>query len=113
MRGPALYLSAVYGIFSLAVGLSQSDDRILLIGGGVVALALVPFWYWTAVASTGEWRACVKALVNIGRQPLAAALSIRLPATLAQEQLMWACVSRLAQGTGDQDDVRILMGSAR
>lgn len=58
---------------------------------------LIVFWYRSAVASTDEWAAAVRALVNKGRKPLADSLGLSLPQSLAQERSMWTLVSRLSR----------------
>ncbi|WP_069757857.1 hypothetical protein [Streptomyces sp. LUP47B] len=61
----------------------------------VVLAALVPVWYRCAVSATDEWAAAVRALVNVGRHPLAASLGLDIPRELAAERTMWSLVSRL------------------
>ncbi|MEV0184526.1 hypothetical protein AB0I54_35350 [Streptomyces sp. NPDC050625] len=61
----------------------------------VVSLALL--WYRSAVTATDEWAAAVRALVNLGRKPLAEALGLSLPPTLDGERTMWTLVTRLAK----------------
>jgi hypothetical protein len=69
--------------------------------GPAVAIAagcgLSVLWYWMAVRATDEWASAVRGLVDLGRKPLAEALGLELPATLAQERLMWTLVCRRAR----------------
>ena len=64
----------------------------------VAALALLVLaraWYEVAVRATDDWAAAVRALVNVGREPLAGALGLSLPASLADERAMWGQVASL------------------
>ena len=62
-----------------------------------VAGLLIFLWYQLAVTSTDEWAAAVRALVDVGRKPLAEALSLGLPPTLDSERQMWDAASRLGR----------------
>jgi len=64
---------------------------------GISVLVLIPVWYRAAVSSTDEWAAAVRALVNIGRKPLADALELQLPPTLTTERVMWDSVCRFSR----------------
>ncbi|GAA0984237.1 hypothetical protein GCM10009555_057570 [Acrocarpospora macrocephala] len=73
-----------------------SDPTVLLIT--IVGLsALLPLWYLAAVSSTDEWAASVRALVNVGRKPLAESLGLKLPVDLAAERTMWDLVTKLSR----------------
>lgn len=54
-----------------------------------ILIALTPVWYRTAVVATDDWTGAVKAMVNLGRKPLAEALALQLPPSLAAERDMW------------------------
>jgi hypothetical protein len=45
--------------------------------------------YHAAVTATDAWSASVKAMVDIGRIPLADALGLQIPAKLSEERDMW------------------------
>ncbi|HZP55112.1 hypothetical protein [Actinocrinis sp.] len=60
-----------------------------------VLLALIPVWYRTAVVATDDWTGSVKALVDLGRKPLAEALGLELPGSLAAERSMWTLAGGL------------------
>jgi hypothetical protein len=60
---------------------------------GLVAAALAPLSYRLAVAGTAYWRATVRALVHLGRKPLAANVGLRLPSTIEGEREMWRLVA--------------------
>lgn len=86
---------AVTAVLALAFG--ERPDDLVLLGTAVLLTALVPVWYRSAVTATDEWAAAVRALVNTGRKPLASALGLTLPQSLAAERAMWTMVSRLSR----------------
>jgi hypothetical protein len=55
----------------------------------VAAACLVPAAYRQAVLNVAGWRGSMRALVNLGRVPLADALGLRLPRTFESERAMW------------------------
>jgi hypothetical protein len=60
----------------------------------LVATVLLSFlWYKLAVEATDEWGAAVRALVEIGRKPLADSLGLAMPNTLESEREMWETAS--------------------
>jgi hypothetical protein len=86
-----------HGIVALTAVLALSaaePDTLSLAVTAVVLCLLTPVWYRCAVIATDEWAAAVRALVNVGRKPLAASLGLALPADLASERTMWALVTR-------------------
>lgn len=74
---------------------SASADIPVVTTTAVALCALTPVWYRCAVSATDEWAAAVRALVNVGRRPLAASLGLDVPKELAAERTMWSLVSRL------------------
>lgn len=66
-----------------------------LAAGGLVLLALV--WYRVAVTVTDDWAAAVRGMVNVGRRPLAEAMGLATPKSLAAEREMWTYASRLTR----------------
>jgi hypothetical protein len=62
--------------------------------GTLSAVAVAILSYRGAVVTTDEWSFAVQALLNVGRKPLADALSLRLPRDVAAEQDMWRSVGR-------------------
>jgi len=85
------YLSALYGVISLAAGI-VTGKWAAAIGAGI-AFALMPAWYRLAVQSTSYWAKATKALVDLGRKPLADQLGLRLPSTTDAERRMWGIVN--------------------
>ncbi|MFI6546008.1 hypothetical protein ACIBO9_22440 [Streptomyces prunicolor] len=96
------FISLLYGhsVVAFAATLSLLGPRPHL-GIQVLSIAImvpfIPVWYWSAVKATDEWAAAVRALVNLGRKPLAEALGFNLPSTLKDERSMWALLSRLSR----------------
>ncbi|MCS0603102.1 hypothetical protein NX794_18065 [Streptomyces sp. LP11] len=95
------FVALLYGHVAVALGAFAAlpvarADRTVLVLTGAGLLALVPLWYRAAVAATDEWAAAVRTLVNIGRKPLADALGLVLPKSLADERAMWLLVTRMS-----------------
>ena len=86
------YLSPVFGFAALAAGLVKGVEAGLLVLG-VAAVAAAPLWYRLAVAGTRYWSTTVRALVHLGRKPLAAGLGLRLPGTIEEERELWRLVA--------------------
>ncbi|MCX5262453.1 hypothetical protein [Streptomyces sp. NBC_00199] len=89
-----------HGAVALAAYASLSSaqaDRPVLVLSGACLLALTPVWYHAAVAATDEWAAAVRALVNLGRKPLAEGLGLALPKHLEDERRMWQLVTRMSK----------------
>ena len=78
--------------------------------GITVALAVLGLGgcYRAAVAATDSWAAAVKAMVDIGRTPLAKALGLVLPDTLADEREMWLNLSWLVKFGYDEHGSKTL-----
>ncbi|MFE7070459.1 hypothetical protein ACFU96_10270 [Streptomyces sp. NPDC057620] len=96
------FISLLYGHAAVAaaaaatLGWGRADTQAL--AATTVALScLIPVWYRSAVAATDEWAATVRALVNVGRKPLAESLGLVLPAELAAERTMWALTTKLSR----------------
>ncbi|MFF1725005.1 hypothetical protein [Streptomyces sviceus] len=92
-----LYGHAVVAGFALLALTSAGAEQPLLIVTAIVLCALIPLWYRSAVYATDEWAAAVRAMVNLGRKPLADALGLVLPQQLADERNMWQLVTRMSR----------------
>lgn len=93
----ATYLSvAVGGIAGVAALTAPGGPDLPQLLVGLVSIALSYVWYRAAVSSTSYWDSTVRALVNLGRAPLAASLGLRLPETIEAERKMWALVVRFS-----------------
>lgn len=115
------YLTAGYGLASLALAVGEWHfwsggghfDLFLVIEGAAV-MVLGPWAsYRFAVTATSYWAATVRALVNIGRVPLAQQLGLCLPYSLHDERRMWeALLRRVVKPVteGDEDFERVLEG---
>lgn len=92
-----LYGHAALVVVALCATSTNSADLPALLGtaGALCALGLV--WYRAAVATTDEWAAAVRALVNLGRHPLAQAMGLDLPQGIEEEREMWRMVSRMSR----------------
>jgi hypothetical protein len=56
----------------------------------LIAVAVIPISYHLAVRNVLDWSQSVKAMINVGRVNLAAALNLQLPRTLEDEREMWS-----------------------
>ncbi|MEU7061467.1 hypothetical protein [Streptomyces sp. NPDC046197] len=92
-----LYGHGVVATLALLTLTSAGAERSLLIVTAIALCALIPLWYRSAVYSTDEWAAAVRAMVNLGRKPLAEALGLVLPQQLAKERSMWQLVTRMSR----------------
>ncbi|MGI5262127.1 hypothetical protein [Streptomyces angustmyceticus] len=92
-----LYGHAVVCFLAVLTLATAHPDTSMLWSTIVVLVLLVAVWYRSAVTSTDEWAAAVRAMVNIGRKPLADALGLVLPEQLTKEREMWTMVSRLSR----------------
>ncbi len=93
---------ALLAIVAFASGVAasivdNSADVGLLTAGPLVPLILSRLFYNLGVRATDEWAFVVKGMVEVGRAPLAAALGLELPPTLAEERAMWDSVSLFVQ----------------
>lgn len=93
------FIALIYGHIGITVAAlaslsSAHADNTVLVATAVVLGLLTPVWYMAAVASTDEWASAVRALVNLGRKPLADSLGLVLPPDLQSERAMWKLVTR-------------------
>ncbi|GAA3889969.1 hypothetical protein GCM10022207_66820 [Streptomyces lannensis] len=91
LYGHLLVAAAAFGTLFAASG-----ETALLLVTGLGLAVLAPVWYRCAIAATDDWAAAVRALVNLGRKPLAESLGLVLPEKLADEREMWTKVTRFA-----------------
>lgn len=93
----ATYLSVIVGLLEWIGGVlvGGGPDRGMLLVGAF-AFALAPIWYRSAVGSTSYWASTVRALVYLGRAPLAEAMGLTLPDSIDAERKMWALADRFA-----------------
>ncbi|MFJ2730799.1 hypothetical protein [Streptomyces collinus] len=95
------FVALLYGHGVVALALlalpSAGAERPLLVVTAIALCALIPLWYRSAVYATDEWAAAVRAMVNLGRKPLADALGLVLPQQLSEERAMWQLVTRMSR----------------
>ncbi|MEU2502304.1 hypothetical protein [Streptomyces albogriseolus] len=92
-----LYGHGVVAALAFLALASAGAERPLLVVTAIALCALIPLWYRSAVYATDEWAAAVRAMVNLGRKPLADALGLVLPKQLAEERTMWQLVTRMSR----------------
>jgi len=90
-----VFLATLFSVASLVVWLRDPGGWPGPLLAAVVTVFLIPVFYRGAVASTTYWNSAVRALVNVGRTPLATQLGLLTPDTLADERLMWERVAAL------------------
>lgn len=97
------FVSLLYGhllvvaaaVADLAIG---NVVRPWLVAATIAVLPpLMLLWYRLAVVATDEWAGAVRAMVNLGRHPLAAALGLTVPDTVEEERAMWHLASDLVR----------------
>ncbi|MEE4495158.1 hypothetical protein [Streptomyces sp. BE230] len=88
---------AVIAVAAAAALFAPNAHVVALLVSAVVLGCLMPLWYRAAIAATDEWAAAVRALVNVGRKPLAESLGLALPSSLEGERAMWALVTKLSR----------------
>jgi hypothetical protein len=92
--GVDFFVCLLYGNLLVAlvalISLSNSHAHYLTLFVTSTTLIAVSFlWYRLAVVTTDDWALAVRALVDVGRKPLATALSLNLPKELSREREMW------------------------
>lgn len=97
--GVDFFVCLLYGNLLVAlialISLSNSHAHYLTLLVTSATLIAVSFlWYQLAVVTTDDWALATRALVDVGRKPLAGALSLNLPKKLSQERDMWDRYSR-------------------
>ena len=92
MYGHLAVASLAFALFFASTGAPGS-----LLTTAAVVCCLVPVWYRCAVSATDEWAAAVRALVNVGRKPLAVSLGLTLPLTVEEERRMWTNVCKMSR----------------
>jgi hypothetical protein len=99
-------LVAVSAIVELA---TRTAGQPYLVGGALAGLLILSgIWYRVAVVATDEWAGAVRAMINLGRQPLATALGLQLPESIDDERVMWTLAGKLAEFPYQADLMREL-----
>ncbi|MCP2324612.1 hypothetical protein HDA40_003119 [Hamadaea flava] len=98
-----LYGHLIVAAFAVGAVASGAADGSVALWSTVAALVLLSIaWYRAAVITTDDWSAAVRAMVNVGRVPLAQALGLRLPDGLSEERAMWTLSSQLTRLAYDE-----------
>ena len=82
------------GVSLYAESMDDRTGSIALMAG--MALALVALWYSLAVGAAQDYGQSLRALVDIGRFPLAEALGLGIPLNRVEERKMWKALTNLA-----------------
>ena len=85
-----LYGNLLLAVATLACTLTAAPGAWPLYLLAAAALVLTRGWYVLAIQTTDDWAAAVRSLVNVGRQPLAESMGLRLPDTITAERDMWS-----------------------
>ena len=92
-----LYMLSLLALTAVAALFTPSPDWLRLgIAAGLGGAGAVGSYY-AAVKATDAWASSVKAMVDVGRIPLAKALGLQIPAKLAEERDMWLRVAWLLE----------------
>ena len=98
-----LYGHLLVAVIALAsLGVHHSHTLVLLVAAAVL-VCLTLLWYRLAWVNTDDWALAVRALVNLGRRPLAESLGLRLPKKLANERKMWLLYCQMVLEPYDED----------
>ncbi|MET9260273.1 hypothetical protein [Amycolatopsis sp. NPDC004079] len=101
------FISLLYGHLVVAVTAAAClagglAERTGLTTATIAALILLTMlWYRLAVQATDEWAGAVRAMVNLGRHPLAAAFGLSVPREMDDERTMWRLVGELVRDGHD------------
>lgn len=103
-----LYGHVLVAVTALAsLGASRAHPLVLLVTAGALAVLML-LWYRLAWINTDEWGFAVRALVNLGRKPLAERLSLRLPRDLERERKMWLLYAQMVLEPYDHEYATVL-----
>lgn len=89
------WVTIALGVSALVTLRAPGSDTATLVIVAVAAVAVAVATYVAAVAATDSWASAVRALVDVGRKPLADALGLEMPARLEDERTMWRSVAWL------------------
>lgn len=92
-----LYGNLGLAVAAVGVQAGRLEFSPLLTVLATLLVALLPAWYRLALGGTDDWAVATRALVNLGRKPLAESLGLELPPTIDEERKMWAVLSKLVR----------------
>lgn len=84
-----LYISSATSLSALLALFSDERHVGTLTVAVAIGVAAAIACYPLAVVATDSWASAVRAMVDVGRVPLAEGLGLHLPTTLALEREMW------------------------
>lgn len=87
----SFYLSLVFGLSTLIIGVWEDSKSLLIFG--LLAFVVTFVSYQMALKAIDSWRRAAQALVNTGRIKLAETLGLSIPKTLSEEKAMWGLVT--------------------
>ena len=88
-------LVALSAAVALATHAAPRPWLVVVVLAGLLVRSLI--WFRVAVAATDDWAGAVRAMVNLGRRPLAESLGLVLPASIDDERVMWMLAGKLAE----------------
>jgi hypothetical protein len=87
----------------------ETPTRPWLVAGAIIGLPLLAaVWYRVAVVAVDDWAGAVRAMVNLGRLPLATSIGLTLPNTIDDERVMWSLATEFAAGPYTQETIGAL-----
>ena len=100
--GVDFFICLLYGNLLVAlialVTLSANDaHHLTLLVTAAILITASFLWYRLAVVTTDDWALAVRALVDVGREPLAAAVGLDIPKELSEEREMWRRYGRFVK----------------
>lgn len=101
----SLYCLGVLLMLSIATVIWRASSGDLSVYGlslGVASSLLMVVAYRGLIASVESWEDAVRALVNVGRVPLAEKLGLSFPVDPARERAMWRSVTRASYWAGTE-----------
>ena len=96
------WLDLLYLVLVGATVIHGGVDGGLLVSIGL-CVAILPLSYMAAIRSCAGWAQAVRAIVNIGRGPLAASFGLDLPQKIGEEREMWQALGWFVADSYDPD----------
>lgn len=87
------YTQLMVSVAAILALIVQPGDWPKLIAASVIGIVVAIISYKAAITATGAWAAAVRAIVDLGRLPLAAAFGLDVPDSLDDERRMWEYLS--------------------
>ncbi|WP_405807481.1 hypothetical protein OG729_20175 [Streptomyces sp. NBC_00210] len=91
-----LYGHVLVAVSAGATLLAADHPYALILWASMIGLLAFSYlWYLCATRMTDNWAAVIRAMINLGRKPMAESLGLKVPASLEEERKMWEYVSAL------------------